>query len=149
MYQFNDQFSKATSQFAEAAASVNRLALENAEKAFGLQLAAISENLNASFAFAGELIDVRDAEGLKAVGPKGMGRSRTKMGRKAMTGASQKSTEPMTSSARSCGQTTSSCAPRNSTAWARMTKCVLGARSMMYWMTSGMLWRGVIAPEST
>lgn len=72
MYQFNDQFSKATSQFAEAAASVNRLALENAEKAFGLQLAAISENLNASFAFAGELIDVRDAEGLKAVWPKGI-----------------------------------------------------------------------------
>ena len=72
MYQFNDQFNKATSQFAEAAASINRLALENAEKAFGLQLAAMGENLNATFAFAGELIDVRDADGLKAVWPKGL-----------------------------------------------------------------------------
>ena len=72
MYQFNDQFNKATSQFAEAAASINRLALENAEKAFGLQLAAMGENLNATFAFAGELIDVRDAEDLKAVWPKGI-----------------------------------------------------------------------------
>ena len=62
MYQFNDQFSKATSQFAEAAASVNRLVLENAEKAFGLQLAAIGANLNATFAFAGQLIEVRDAD---------------------------------------------------------------------------------------
>lgn len=72
MYQFNDQFSKATSQFAEAAASVNRLVLENAEKAFGLQLAAIGANLNATFAFAGQLIEVRDAEDLKAVWPKGV-----------------------------------------------------------------------------
>lgn len=72
MYQFNDQFSKAASQFANAAASINRLALENAEKAFGLHLAAVEENVNAAFAFAGELIDVRDAEGLKAVWPKGI-----------------------------------------------------------------------------
>ena len=72
MYQFNDQFSKAAGQFAEAAANVNRLALENAEKAFGLHLAAVEENINATFAFAGELIEVRDAEGLKAVWPKGI-----------------------------------------------------------------------------
>ena len=43
MYQFNDQFTKATSQYADAAAQNNRLALENAEKAFGLQLAALVE----------------------------------------------------------------------------------------------------------
>ena len=72
MYQFNDQFSKAATQFADAAANVNRLALENAEKAFGLQLAAIEETVNASFAFTGELLQVRDADGLKAVWPKGV-----------------------------------------------------------------------------
>ena len=71
MYQFNDQFTKATSQFADAAAQVNRLALENAEKAFGLQLAALEETTTATFAFWGELADVRDFDGLKSVLPKG------------------------------------------------------------------------------
>ena len=77
MYQFNDQFSKAATQFADAAANVNRLALENAEKAFGLQLAVIEENVNASFAFTSELLQVRDADGLKAVWPKGVQIART------------------------------------------------------------------------
>ncbi len=71
MYQFNDQFNQATGQFFSVASNVNRLALENAEKAFGLQLAAIEENVNAAFAFAGELIEVRDADALKSVLPKG------------------------------------------------------------------------------
>ena len=71
MYQFNDQFTKATSQFADAAAQVNRLALENAEKAFGLQLAALEESTTATIAFWGELADVRDFDGLKSVLPKG------------------------------------------------------------------------------
>ena len=71
MYKFNDQFTKATRQFAEAAAQVNRLALENAEKAFGLQLAALEESTTATFAFWGELADVRDLDGLKSVLPKG------------------------------------------------------------------------------
>lgn len=71
MYQFNEQFAQATRNFADAAASINRLALENAEKAFGLQLAAVEENVNATFAFAGELAEVRDFDGLKAVWPKG------------------------------------------------------------------------------
>ena len=70
MYQFND-FTKASSQFADVAANANRLALENAEKAFGLQLAAFEEDTNAAFAFWNELIDVRDVDGLKAVLPKG------------------------------------------------------------------------------
>jgi hypothetical protein len=77
MYQFNDQFSKAATQFADVAANVNRLALENAEKAFGLQLAVIEETVNASFAFTGELLQVRDADGLKAVWPKGVQVART------------------------------------------------------------------------
>ena len=71
MYQFNDQFSKATSQFADVAANANRLAFANAEKAFGLHLATFEENATAAFAFWNELIDVRDVEGFKSVLPKG------------------------------------------------------------------------------
>lgn len=71
MYQFNDQFSKATSQFADVAANANRLAFANAEKAFGLQMAAFEENASAAFAFWNELIEVRDVEGFKSVMPKG------------------------------------------------------------------------------
>ena len=70
MYQFND-FTKATSQFADVAANANRLALENIEKSFGLQLAAFEENTTAAFAFWNELVDVRDVDGLKAVLTKG------------------------------------------------------------------------------
>ena len=71
MYQFNDQFTKATSQFADVAANANRLALDNAQKAFGLQLAAFEENTSAAFSFWSELIEVRDVEGFKSVLPKG------------------------------------------------------------------------------
>ena len=71
MYQFNEQFTKTAGQFADVAANANRLALQNAEKAFGLQLASFEENANAAFAFFGELVDVRDFDGLKAVLPKG------------------------------------------------------------------------------
>ena len=72
MYQqFNDQFTKATSQFADVAANANRLALDNAQKAFGLQLSTFEENTSAAFAFWNELIEVRDVEGFKSVLPKG------------------------------------------------------------------------------
>ncbi len=72
MYQFNDQSNKTMTQFAEVAANANRLALDNAQKAFGLQLAAIEENTAAAFAFWGELTNVRDFDGLKDVMPKGV-----------------------------------------------------------------------------
>lgn len=71
MYQFNEQLTKTTTQFADVAANVNRLALDNAQKAFGLQLATIEENTAAAFAFWGELANVRDLDGLKEVVPKG------------------------------------------------------------------------------
>lgn len=71
MNQYNDQFTKTAAQFADVAANVNRLALENAQKAFGLQLATIEENTAAAFAFWGELTNVRDFDGLKEVMPKG------------------------------------------------------------------------------
>ena len=77
MYQFNDQFSKATSQFADVAANANRLALDNAQKAFGLQLATFEENTSAAFAFWNDLIQVRDIEGFKSVLPKGAQIART------------------------------------------------------------------------
>ena len=77
MYQFNDPFNNAARQFADAAASIHHLALENASKVFGLHMAALEDNMNATFAFAGELLDVRDPEGLKSVWPKGLQVART------------------------------------------------------------------------
>ena len=71
MYQTNDQFTKATSQFADVAANASRLALENVQNAFGLQLAALEQNATAAFAFWGEMTNVRDMDGFKAVLPKG------------------------------------------------------------------------------
>lgn len=72
MYQINDQFAAATRQFADTAAQINRLTLENAQKAFGLQLATLEENAEATFAFFGEAADVRDFDGLKTLLPKGV-----------------------------------------------------------------------------
>ena len=70
--QFNEQFTAAARQFADAAAQVNRLAIENTEALFSLQLAAIQDRANATFAFIGEAAEVRDAESLKTVWPKGL-----------------------------------------------------------------------------
>ncbi|MCA1714726.1 MAG: phasin family protein [Gammaproteobacteria bacterium] len=72
MNQINEQFANTTKQFADTAAQVNRLTLENAQNVFGLQLAAIQDNVNATFAFWGELAEVRDLDGLKSVLPKGV-----------------------------------------------------------------------------
>ena len=72
MNQYNEQFVNATRQFAEAAVEANRLALANAQDIFGLQLAAVEKNATATFAFLGELAEVRDADGFKAVMPKGV-----------------------------------------------------------------------------
>lgn len=71
-YQFNDQFAAATRQFADTAAQINRLTLENAQKAFGLQLSTLEENAEATFAFLGEAAEVRDFEGFKTLLPKGV-----------------------------------------------------------------------------
>ena len=71
MYQqINEQFAVASRQFTDTAAQVNRLALDNAEKVFGLHLSAIEQNVNATFAFWGELANARDLDGFKAVWPK-------------------------------------------------------------------------------
>ena len=70
-YQFNEQFTAASRQFADAAAQINHLTLENAEKLFGLHVSTFNENTNATFAFVNEAIDVRDLDGFKALWPKG------------------------------------------------------------------------------
>ena len=87
MYQnINEQFSATARQFADTAAQVNRLALENAEKVFGLQLATFQENANAAFAFWGEVAEARDFDGLKAVLPKGVQVARENVERAVSTG---------------------------------------------------------------
>ena len=73
MYQqINEQFAAASRQFADTAAKVNRLALDNATQVFGLQLAAFEAGANATLAFLGEVAEVRNPEQLKAVWPKGV-----------------------------------------------------------------------------
>lgn len=86
MNEINEQFANATRQFADAAVQANRLALANAQEIFGLQLAAIEKNASATFAFFGELAEVRDADGLKAVLPKGMQVARENAERTVSTG---------------------------------------------------------------
>ncbi len=87
MYQqFNDQFTKSTRQFADATAQVGRLTLENTEAVFGLQIATIEQNMNAAFAFFGELAEVRDMDGAKAVWPKGVQVARENVERTIGTG---------------------------------------------------------------
>lgn len=87
MYQqFNEQFAAASRQFADTAAQINRLALDNATQVFGLQLAVLERNANAAFAFLGEFADVRDAEQLKAVWPKGVQVARENIERTVSTG---------------------------------------------------------------
>ena len=71
-YQFNDQFSAYTHQFAAVAARMNRLALENAETMFGVQLRPLEKNVDATTSFLGELVEARDLESYKTLVPKGL-----------------------------------------------------------------------------
>lgn len=84
--QFNDQFVAATRQFAETAARINRLALENAEKVFGLQLAALEESANATFAYLGQLVEARDFNHLRDAVPAGIQVARENAERAIATG---------------------------------------------------------------
>lgn len=84
--QLNDQFAAATRQFADTAARINRLALENAEAIVGLQLAAIEERSSATFAFLGEAAQVRDLDGAKTLWPKGTQVARENLERAMTTG---------------------------------------------------------------
>ncbi len=70
--QLNEQFTTFTHQFAAAAARANRLALENAETIFGVQLKAFEKNIDATTAYFTELAEIRDVEAYKTVFPKGL-----------------------------------------------------------------------------
>lgn len=83
---FNEQITATSRQFADTMGEANRLALENAEKVFGLQLATFEENANATFAFWGELTEARDFDAMKAVWPKGVQVARENVERTVSTG---------------------------------------------------------------
>ena len=87
MYQqFNEQFAAASRQFADTAAQINRLALDNATKVFGLQLAAIEAGATATFAFLGEVAEVRSPDQFKTLMPKGLQVARETVERNIATG---------------------------------------------------------------
>ncbi|MFP7723091.1 phasin family protein [Lysobacter sp. A3-1-A15] len=84
--QFNEQFANATRQFADTAAQINRLTLENAQAVLGLQLSAIEERADATFSFWNEAAQVRDMDGMKAIAPKGVQLARENVERAVSTG---------------------------------------------------------------
>ncbi len=59
-------------QAIEASFKAQHLALENFERIAGLQLKTFEDRIGATIAFFGEASEVRDAEGVKAVWPKGV-----------------------------------------------------------------------------
>jgi len=65
---FSDRFSDATRQLAAAAMRANRLALENAESMFGVQLKVMERNLTATGGWLGELARGEDAAGTLSKG---------------------------------------------------------------------------------
>lgn len=84
--QFNEQFTAATRQFADTAARINRLAIENAEQVFGLQLAAIEEAASTNFAFWNQLTEARDFNALRNAMPAGIQVARENVERAVATG---------------------------------------------------------------
>ena len=70
--QFDSTFSQYTHQFAAAATRANRLALENAESLFGLQLKAFEKNVTATADFIGEFAGASDLGSYQTLWPKGL-----------------------------------------------------------------------------
>jgi len=85
-YSFNEQFTAAARQFTDTAAQINRLALDNAQDVFGLQLSAFSQNTDATFCFWGEVAEVRDFDGFKTLLPKSVQVTRENIERAVSTG---------------------------------------------------------------
>jgi hypothetical protein len=87
MYQqINEQFTAASRQFADTAAQINRLAIDNATQVFGLQLAAFEAGASATLAFLGEVAEVRTPEAFKSVATKGLQVARENVERGIATG---------------------------------------------------------------
>ena len=72
MNTINEQFTIATRQYADTAAQVNQLALQNFENVFGLQLSTLETNTRAAFAFWNELVEARDPDAMRNLWPKGV-----------------------------------------------------------------------------
>ncbi len=70
--QFTEQLSALTSQFSATAARANRLALENAETVFGVQLRTFEKNLSATSEYFGEFTSANGLDSLKTLLPKGL-----------------------------------------------------------------------------
>ncbi|MFT4198248.1 MAG: phasin family protein [Pseudoxanthomonas sp.] len=70
--QFSTPFSGFAHQFTAVAARANRLALENAEAVFGLQLKTFEKTLDATTGFIDEAVEVRDFDGYRTLFPKGV-----------------------------------------------------------------------------
>jgi hypothetical protein len=70
--QIQSQMIQLSKQFANVALQANTLALQNAERLFGLQFKTLEERLNANVAFFGQASEARDIEDLKTIMPKGM-----------------------------------------------------------------------------
>ena len=70
--QMNDQIASSTRQYADTAAQINRLAMQNAERVFALNLETLQSNTNAAFSFFGKLLEVRDLNSLREVVPAGV-----------------------------------------------------------------------------
>ena len=80
--QFED-FSRYTRQFADS----TRMAMENAESAFGLQLKALGMNVSATHHLLGEFAEVRNLDSYRALWPKSLQLARENLER--MASASQ------------------------------------------------------------
>ena len=70
--QMNDQIASNTRQYADTAAQINRIALQNAERVFALNVETLQSNTNAAFAYFNKLLQVRDLNDLREVVPAGV-----------------------------------------------------------------------------
>jgi len=78
---FTESFSDYTRQLAAAATRANRLALENAESMFGVQLKTLEKNLTATGGFFGEIVQSQDSGTLQSLLPKGAQLARDNLAR--------------------------------------------------------------------
>lgn len=79
--QFASSFSNYTHQFAAIATRANRLALENAESVFGLQLKTLETNVTATTEFLGEFAEARNLNNYQTLWPKGLQIARSNLER--------------------------------------------------------------------
>jgi hypothetical protein len=70
--QINAQFAGMTKQFTDAAAKANAIAIENAERVFGLQMKTFEANLSATADFFNEAAELRQPADFNALLPKGL-----------------------------------------------------------------------------